>query len=88
MVGFHSIKQKFAFQIGVDFHHGLRAASTNTSIEYMPGPSLHRNLVTRETLNQLVSHALANHGEGWRFLKVFVRTVDEYIKELENLVVD
>ena len=81
MVGFHSLKQKFAFQVGIDFHHGLRAASNITSIEYTPGPSLHRNLVTKETIGQLASHALANHGEGWRFLKVFVRNVDEYIKE-------
>ena len=52
------------------------------------GPSLKRNLVTEENINQLVSHTLASRRDGWQFLKAFVRNVDAYITELENLVVD
>ena len=85
ITGFHSVKQKFSFQVGIDFHHGLRAATNTNSIEYTPGPTLHRNLVTKEILDQLVSHILANNIEGWRFLKAFVKNIDAYITELENI---
>ena len=90
VVGFHSLKQKFAFQICIDFHQGLRAATNvnGGAITFKHGPSVNRNLVTEDTINQLVSHTLASHGDSWTFLKAFVRTVDTYITELENLVVD
>ena len=88
MVGFQSVKQKFAFQVGINFHHGLRAATNADSIEYKAGPSLRRNLFTKETLDELVSHILANNIEGWKFLKTLVKNIDAYITELENLVTD
>ena len=54
----------------------------------MPGPNLNRNLVTKETIHQLVSHILANKVDGWQFLKTFVRNVDAFITELEHLVTE
>ena len=57
-------------------------------IEFMPGPNLNRNLVTKETIHQLVSHILANKVDGWQFLKTFVRNVDAFITELEHLVTE
>jgi len=88
MIGFYSLKQKIAFQLDVDYHNGLRRASDTDSITFRPGPSLKNWLVTKDTIDQLVSHALANRAEGWRFLKFFVKSVDEYIKQLENLVAE
>ena len=88
MVGFQSVKQKFAFQVAIDFHHGLRAATSADSIEYTLGPSLRCNLFTKETLDELVSHTLANNLENWKFLKTLVKNIDAYITELENLVAD
>ena len=85
MVGFHSIKQKFAFQLCIDFQQGLRAAA-HGGVTFKHGPSLNRNLVTEETIKQLVDHT--NHRDGWPFLKSFVKNVDTYILELEKLVVD
>ena len=87
-IGFYSLKQKIAFQLDVDYHNGLRSASHKDSTTFRPGPSLKKELVTKETIDQLVSHALANRAEGWRFLKFFVKYVDEYIRQLENLVAE
>ena len=87
-IGFYSLKQKIAFQLELDYHNGLRSASDTKSITFRPGPSLKNQLVTKDTIDQLVSHALANRAEGWRFLKFFVKYVDEYIKQLENLVAE
>ena len=80
------MKKKFAFQLSVDFHNGLRAASKCSSIHFKPGPCVNHNLVTKDSLDQLVSHILANHGDGWQFVRILVKNVDAYINELENLV--
>ena len=46
-----------------------------------------RSLVTEDTIKQLINHTLANNRDSWQFLKAFVKTLDTYITELENLVV-
>ena len=86
LIEFHSVKQKLAFAITVDYHNGLRAASNPNSIDFKPGPSLNKNLVTRDSLDQLISHILANNGDGWQFIRILVKNVDAYVRELENLV--
>ena len=86
LIEFHSVKQKLAFAITVDYHNGLRAASNIKSIDFKPGPSLNKNLVTRDSLDQLISHILANNGDGWQFIRILVKNVDAYVRELENLV--
>ena len=84
-IGFLSLKQKFAFRICIDFRRGLTAATN--SIAFENGPCVKRSLVTEDTIKQLINHTLANNRDSWQFLKAFVKTLDTYITELENLVV-
>ena len=72
----------------MDFQHGLRAVSNEdgSGIEFKQGPCINPNLVTEETIKQIV--ACTNRRKPWQFLKLFVKNVDAYIDELENLVVE